>query len=113
MNVMALLHDAVFMNAGSYVMSPNSSGDVLICRRSIARTSVSPRTPPCSTFTGYTLPVRESFTSSDPTSFRSPAGGGAVDAFAGPDAGEVEEAEEVEEERPEGAVFVSLIANVL
>jgi hypothetical protein len=30
MYVIALLHDAVFMNAGSYVMSPNSSGLVLI-----------------------------------------------------------------------------------
>jgi hypothetical protein len=46
MNVMALLHDAVFMNAGSYVINPNSSGAVLIWRRSIARVAVSPSTPP-------------------------------------------------------------------
>src|SRR5262249_46192177 len=37
MNVIALRHSAVFMNAGSYVIRPKSSGPVLIWRRSIAR----------------------------------------------------------------------------
>ncbi len=37
MNVIRLRQDAVFMNAGSYVIIPNSSGTTLICRRSIAR----------------------------------------------------------------------------
>src|SRR2546421_2094765 len=34
---MALRHAAVLRNPGSYVMSPASSADVLICRRSTAR----------------------------------------------------------------------------
>ena len=34
---MALRQFAVFMNAGSYVISPKSSASVLICRRSMAR----------------------------------------------------------------------------
>ena len=34
---MALRQLAVFMNAGSYVIRPKSSGPVLICRRSMAR----------------------------------------------------------------------------
>src|SRR5689334_16002131 len=38
MNVIALRQLAVFMNAGSYVINPKSSGPVLICRRSMART---------------------------------------------------------------------------
>jgi hypothetical protein len=37
MYVMRLRQAAVFVNAGSYVMSPNSSAITLICRRSIAR----------------------------------------------------------------------------
>jgi hypothetical protein len=45
MKVMALLHDAVFMNAGSYVIMPNSSSANLIWRRSIARTVTSPSVP--------------------------------------------------------------------
>ena len=45
MKVIALLHDAVFMNAGSYVISPNSSGRCLIRRRSDARIAVSPSVP--------------------------------------------------------------------
>src|SRR6476660_2863121 len=36
MNVMRLLHAAVFMNAGSYVIIPNSSAVTLIWRRSVA-----------------------------------------------------------------------------
>src|SRR5215213_9971400 len=36
MKVIALRHDAVFMNAGSYVIIPKSSSSVLICRRSSA-----------------------------------------------------------------------------
>src|SRR6185503_14901828 len=36
MNVMRLLHEAVFMNAGSYVIRPKSSSDALIWRRSMA-----------------------------------------------------------------------------
>src|SRR5262249_19547167 len=36
MKVMRLLHAAVFMKAGSYVIIPNSSGVTLICRRSVA-----------------------------------------------------------------------------
>src|SRR5215471_13445979 len=38
MNVIELRQLAVFMNAGSYVINPKSSGPVLICRRSMART---------------------------------------------------------------------------
>ena len=52
MNVMLLRHDAVFMNAGSYVINPKSSGPALICRRLIARIV------PSSTGTLYVLPVR-------------------------------------------------------
>src|ERR1017187_1293248 len=52
MNVIALRQLAVFMNAGSYVMSPKSSGPALICRRSIARIV------PSWTGTSYFLPVR-------------------------------------------------------
>src|SRR4029078_8283878 len=36
MNVMRLLHAAVFMNAGSYVIIPNSSAVTLIWRMSVA-----------------------------------------------------------------------------
>src|ERR1017187_6500085 len=49
---MLLRHDAVFINAGSYVISPKSSGPVLICRRSIARIV------PSWIGTSYFLPVR-------------------------------------------------------
>src|SRR5450759_2971236 len=52
MKVIALRQLAVFMNAGSYVMSPKSSGPALICRRSIARIV------PSWTGTSYFLPVR-------------------------------------------------------
>jgi hypothetical protein len=45
MKVIALLHDAVFMKAGSYVIRPNSPGSFLIWRRSIARIVVSPSVP--------------------------------------------------------------------
>src|SRR5947207_11442238 len=38
MKVMGRRHDAVFMNAGSYVISPKSSPSTLICRRSSALT---------------------------------------------------------------------------
>jgi hypothetical protein len=38
MKVMPLRQFAVLMNAGSYVMSPKSSGTTLIWRRSFART---------------------------------------------------------------------------
>src|SRR5260370_42689033 len=37
MNVIELRHEAVFMNAGSYVIRPKSSSWTLIFRRSIAR----------------------------------------------------------------------------
>src|SRR5437667_12908184 len=53
---MALLQFAVFMNAGSYVMSPTSSADVLICRRSMARIV------PFWIGRSYFLPVRLSVT---------------------------------------------------
>src|SRR6266568_8244674 len=66
MNVMALLHDAVFMNAGSYVIRPNSSASTLIWRRSIARMAVSPSVPCSRIDTGYGLPVRPSLISNVP-----------------------------------------------
>src|SRR5512135_3603348 len=78
MNVIALLHDAVFMNAGSYVMIPNSSGAVFIGRRSIARTAVSPSGPPSTMGTEYFLLLRESVISSVPVCLNSPVGAGAV-----------------------------------
>src|SRR5258708_5290834 len=49
---MALRQFAVFMNAGSYVISPKSSGDALIWRRSIARIV------PSWTGSSYVFPVR-------------------------------------------------------
>src|SRR5258708_32297671 len=49
---MALRQFAVFMNAGSYVISPKSSGDALIWRRSIARIV------PSWTGSSYFFPVR-------------------------------------------------------
>src|SRR5438046_10690064 len=52
MNVMALRQFAVFMNAGSYVIRPKSSGPVLIWRKSIARI-----VPSC-TGSSYFFPVR-------------------------------------------------------
>src|SRR5262249_35815889 len=55
-------------------MSPNSSGAVLIWRRSIARAAVSPSTPPCTIWTEYGFPVRESVISSVPVGRRSPEG---------------------------------------
>src|SRR6185503_11225363 len=66
MNVIALLHDAVFMKAGSYVIRPNSSASTLICLRSIARIAVSPSEPGSSTATEYDLPVRPSLISTAP-----------------------------------------------
>src|SRR2546426_5041052 len=53
---MALRHAAVLTNPGSYVMSPASSADVLIWRRSMARTV------PSWTGSSYCLPVRLSTT---------------------------------------------------
>src|SRR5262245_39395983 len=53
---MALLQCAVFMYAGSYVMTPKSSGPVLICRRSIARIV------PSWIGSSYVFPVRLSVT---------------------------------------------------
>src|SRR5213595_2746261 len=53
---MALRHAAVLRNPGSYVMSPASSADVLICRRSTARIV------PSWTGISYCLPVRLSTT---------------------------------------------------
>src|SRR6266516_1421729 len=53
---MALRHAAVLTNPGSYVMSPASSADVLICRRSMARTV------PSWTGSSYCFPVRLSTT---------------------------------------------------
>src|SRR4029453_7110579 len=52
MNVIRLRHAAVFMNAGSYVIIPNSSDVTLICRRSVALIV------PSWTGTSYFLPVR-------------------------------------------------------
>src|SRR5262245_3299222 len=52
MNVIRLRHAAVFMNAGSYVIIPNSSDDTLIWRRSVALIV------PSWTGTSYFLPVR-------------------------------------------------------
>src|SRR5579885_1329491 len=49
---MALRQFAVLRNAGSYVIRPKSSGDVLIFRKSIARIV------PSVTGTSYVLPVR-------------------------------------------------------
>src|SRR6266550_2353059 len=49
---MALRHAAVLRNPGSYVMSPTSSADVLICRRSTARIA------PSWIGISYCLPVR-------------------------------------------------------
>src|SRR5688572_19056886 len=53
---MALRQFAVLVNAGSYVMSPKSSGPVRICRRSIARTV------PSLIGSSYCFPVRLSVT---------------------------------------------------
>src|SRR2546427_11453096 len=53
---MALRHAAVLTTRGSYVMSPASSADVLIWRRSMARTV------PSWTGSSYCLPVRLSTT---------------------------------------------------
>ncbi len=66
MNVIALRHDAVFMNAGSYVMSPNSSACTLIWRRSTARMTVSPSVPGGRMGIAYGLPVRVSLISRVP-----------------------------------------------
>src|ERR1051326_1592364 len=52
MNVIRLLHDAVFMNAGSYVIIPNSSCVTLIWRRSVALMA------PSWIGTSYFFPVR-------------------------------------------------------
>ena len=49
---MGLRHAAVFMNAGSYVISPKSSGSTLICWRSMARIV------PSLIGISYCLPVR-------------------------------------------------------
>ena len=49
-------HDAVFMYAGSYVISPKSSSDTLISRRAGARIV------PSSIGISYVLPVRLSVT---------------------------------------------------
>src|SRR5687768_10988756 len=56
MNVMVLRVDAVFMKAGSYVISPKSSGPVRTWRRSVARTA------PSVIGISYDLPVRLSST---------------------------------------------------
>jgi hypothetical protein len=56
MNVIALFVDAVFIKAGSYVISPKSSASVLTWRKSIARTV------PFSMGSVYDLPVRLSLT---------------------------------------------------
>src|SRR2546423_8643897 len=52
MKVIRLLQEAVFMKAGSYVIKPKSSSDVLIWRRSIALIV------PFSMGRSYCLPVR-------------------------------------------------------
>src|SRR5262245_3760470 len=52
MKVIRLRHAAVFMNAGSYVIIPNSSDATLIWRRSVALIM------PSWTGTSYFLPVR-------------------------------------------------------
>src|SRR5947207_6767411 len=52
MKVIALRQFAVFMNAGSYVIRPKSSGVALICRRSMARIV------PSWTGSSYFFPVR-------------------------------------------------------
>ena len=52
MNVIALRQDAVFVNAGSYVIIPKSSSLTLILRRSMARIVSSWMG------TSYVLPVR-------------------------------------------------------
>src|SRR5436190_22287385 len=71
MKVIVLRHDAVFMNAGSYVTRPKSSGAVLICLRSLARIV------PSLLGSSYCLPVRLS------TTVRvSPVGFDGVDAAA-------------------------------
>ena len=59
MNVMALLHAAVFLNAGSYDSSPKSSSDVLMPRRFGAGVA-EPYSGyvPWMTGTSYSLPVR-------------------------------------------------------
>src|SRR5215467_2274575 len=49
---MLLRQFAVFMNAGSYVISPKSFGPALICRRSMARIA------PSWTSSSYFFPVR-------------------------------------------------------
>src|SRR5215475_5419520 len=50
--VIRLLQEAVFMNAGSYVIRPKSSEETLIFRRSVARIA------PSSIGKSYFLPVR-------------------------------------------------------
>src|SRR5207244_9498429 len=56
MNVIRLLQEAVFMKAGSYVIKPKSSSEVLIWRRSIALIV------PFSMGRSYCFPVRLSVT---------------------------------------------------
>ena len=67
MNVIVLLHDAVFMNAGSYVMRPKSVGCSLIWRRSIARIV------PSLIGRSYDLPVRLSVIVTDSFIFAAPS----------------------------------------
>src|ERR1700687_3224584 len=50
---MRLRHEAVLVKAGSYDIRPKSSGEVLISRKWVART-----TPPSSIGISYCLPVR-------------------------------------------------------
>src|SRR5258706_11725826 len=52
MNVIRLLKDAVFINAGSFVIKPKSSSDALIFRSSMALIV------PSAIGTSYCLPVR-------------------------------------------------------
>src|SRR4051794_6237426 len=54
MKVIALRTDAVFMNAGSYVMRPRSSSSTFACRSAVARIA------PSSIGASYVLPVRSS-----------------------------------------------------
>src|SRR5258708_28079103 len=67
MKVMALLHEAVFMKAGSYVINPNSPASTLMGRRSMARMAVSPSVAGGMMGTEYVDPVRVSLISSAPS----------------------------------------------
>src|SRR5437773_10679768 len=78
MYVMRLLHDAVFMKAGSYDTSPGPSGVTRICWRSVARIA------PFSIGTSKRRPLRLSMTVRLSFAILPPGGGSSRPAGLGP-----------------------------